>query len=79
MLNISCEVKGGNPVVSSVNLTCYGGHQSKESHTKGDTVTAYLSFQVSKDLNNQLCTCSASHVTNTYSKTDRETITVYCK
>ncbi|XP_041373849.1 uncharacterized protein LOC121386882 isoform X2 [Gigantopelta aegis] len=75
MLNLSCEVTGGKPRVSTVTIRCDGINSTFYS-VVGDRVTGYLSLTVRRNLHNHACQCSATHETGRYHFTSNVTIRV---
>ncbi|XP_041346831.1 uncharacterized protein LOC121366446 [Gigantopelta aegis] len=76
MLNLSCEVTGGEPRVLTVTIRCDGINPSTFYSVVGDRVTGYLSLTVWRNLHNHTCQCSATHKTGRYHLTTSVTIRV---
>ena len=65
---VKCDVRGGDPAVSSVTLTC-GGSEVTTTGTR-----AISTVRVTEGAESVVCSCQANHVTRCYDLTNTVTV-----
>ncbi|KAK7454702.1 hypothetical protein BaRGS_00039548, partial [Batillaria attramentaria] len=80
-LTLTCEVSGGQPLVTSVTFACPPRHPDNASDVKGpSSVSSSLTLSLTESDDGIVCSCNAVwKVANYYTLTNSTTINVYCE